>query len=95
MFVDNDTTADVRNIVASSLLRKVNSLRSDINANRRGQTVIVPKAQLRRKAAELSGIIDVYFDVFHYGQAEGFDAALVEEAQATRKAVASLYKIAI
>jgi hypothetical protein len=81
MFIDTDTAADVRNIVADSLRRKVNSLNSDIATYRRGQTSIVPKSQLRRKAIELAGQIEVYFAVFHSGDADGFDAALVASAQ--------------
>lgn len=84
MFVDTDTVDSVRSLVADALLRKVNSVRSDINANRRGHTSIVPQSQIRRKARELAGVLDVYFAVFHSGDAEGFDQALVDAAQETK-----------
>ena len=84
MFIDTDTVADVRAIVADSLSRKVNSLRSDIAANRRGSTSVVPQAQIRRKAVELRAYVDVYFAVFHHGDAEGFDLELVQAANEVR-----------
>ncbi len=91
MFIDTDTATDVRNLVALALQRAVNSLNSDISAYRRGSTSVVPKAQLKRKAIEMAGSIDMYFTVFHWGEAEGFDPALVDAANAARQAVAEIY----
>lgn len=93
MFIDTDTTAkDVRDIVANSLRRKVNGLNSGLSALRRGQTSVATRASLKARAAEMRGIIDVYFDVYHYGQAEGFDTDLVTNANAALAAVGALYK---
>lgn len=83
-FIDTDNVADVRNIVADTLRYATNSLRSDIAANRRGSTSVVPQSQIRRKSAELTGHIDVYFAVFHHGDAEGFDRELAKAATEAR-----------
>lgn len=91
MFIDTDTTADVRNLVADNLRRKVNTINSDLAAHKRGSTAVVPKAEIKRKAIELAGHIDMYFVVFHWGEAEGFDAALVDQANKARTDVAALY----
>ena len=91
MFIDTDTAQDVRNLVADTLQRKVNSLNSDLAAFNRGATAIVPKSQLRRKAVEMAGYIEMYFTVFHWGESEGFDASLIDSANTATKTVAALY----
>jgi len=89
MFIDTDTTTDVRAIVADLLRRRTNSLNADVATHSRpGYTV--PKSQIRASFHELRGIIDTYYAVFHQGEAEGFDTALVAAAHAAREAVRNL-----
>lgn len=90
-FIDTDTVADARGIVARALREATNSLNGDLVAHKRGNTSIVPKSQLRRKAIELAGYIGAYQAVYHYGDADGYDIALIVAAQDARRAVAALY----
>lgn len=91
MFIDTDTVADVRDIVADQLNRAANRINSDIAAHKRGNTATVPKSQIRRGAIVLEGYIGVYNAVFHYGEAEGYDHTLLDKANAARQDAAALY----
>lgn len=91
MFIDTDTVADSRGLVGRALREATNNLRSDIQAHKNGNTSIVPKSQLRRKAIVLEGYLAVYNVVYHYGDAEGFDYRLIDNAQAARREVAAMY----
>ena len=91
MYIETDTVADVRNLVADTLKRQINSLNGDIAAHKNGNTAIVPKAQIRRKAIELAGYVHVYNVVFHWSDAEGYDPTLLDAAHAATTAAAALY----
>lgn len=91
MFIDTDTVADVRYIVARALREKINNINGDLAAHKQGSTSIVPKSQIRRKSIELKGALEVYMAVYHYGDAEGFEQNLLDAANEARLAVDSLY----